>query len=273
MLLPTARLATASYLDVLAIQFPDFGVAPLSGEHEMRRQRRVLSMWLASPAVLLLAAVVTFLRYTEGGVSELLRDPQYQNRRTEKLIPDFGLVSYAALYTASHNKRRIAEVLRQSSEVEVAAFEEHGSVHALGPQGAAQIDYNARNGGFRCQTTGRDPLQIGEVLEQRKDLSQSADGFFADRLWFDALKSHHYPDAVFRLYEAMTGLVRNKADVLVSFREGYFWGNWAFEEFSRFVRIWAFHGGLQASQSEAFFMSTAKQAPPYLRSQDLIEYF
>jgi hypothetical protein len=189
------------------------------------------------------------------------------------VIPDFGLVNYAALYTDAHNKRPIADAVRQLAEVEIAAFEEDGHVHVLSESGKAQIDFDKRTGSFRYEIAGRDPLQLAGISEQWKDRAESSGEFVSDRLLFDTLKSHRYPDAVFRLYQATTALVKNKADILVSFREGYFWGNEAFDAFSRFVKIRAFHGGLRASHSQAFFMSTAKQAPPYLRSQDLINYF
>jgi hypothetical protein len=83
-------------------------------------------------------------------------------------------------------------------------------------------------------------------------------------------RDHVYPDAVRRAVKAVEGFVQNPADVLVSFREGYFYGN---RMFDRLVTIEATHGSMLESASTAFYMSTEHEAPPYLRSHELLAYF
>ncbi len=57
----------------------------------------------------------------------------------------------------------------------------------------------------------------------------------------------------------------NRADVLVSLRDGYYYGASAF---SRMVRLLATHGNALRASSTAFLMSTHRQLPPYVRSAE-----
>jgi hypothetical protein len=53
--------------------------------------------------------------------------------------------------------------------------------------------------------------------------------------------------------------------VLVSIRDGYYYGMPAFE---RIVSIKATHGNAQRPSSTAFLMSTHRALPPYVRSAE-----
>jgi hypothetical protein len=118
-----------------------------------------------------------------------------------------------------------------------------------------------------------DPLNLAKIIDQiKREGKMSVDGYVADQVWFNALTSHRYPDAIFRLYQGVNGLVKNRADVLVSFKEGFVYGSKLFEVYDKLVPVVAIHGGLEADQSQGFFMSTAVQAPPFVRARAVNEY-
>jgi hypothetical protein len=59
--------------------------------------------------------------------------------------------------------------------------------------------------------------------------------------------------------------VRHTADVLVSLRDGYYYGA---TSFSRMVRLLATHGNALRSSSTAFLMSTHRTFPTHVRSAE-----
>lgn len=190
------------------------------------------------------------------------------------VIPGFGLVNYAALYTAPDRKRHVAEVLSRLEEVDVVAYQESGVIHVLSRKGRAQIHYRQESDSYRYLGLSGDPLKLAAIQAQlMKEGTMTAYGYIADRVWFEALAEHEFPDVVFRIHQAVNGLVQNKADVLVSFKPGYAYGNRLSESFNRLAPVSAFHGGLVAEQSHAFFMSTHQETPPVIRARDVMSYF
>jgi hypothetical protein len=92
-------------------------------------------------------------------------------------------------------------------------------------------------------------------------------GFAADSAWLARTWRHDYPDAVANIYESVHApRVRHTADVLVSLRDGHYFGS---TPFSRFVRrILATHGNALRASSTAFLMSTHRALPQYVRSTE-----
>lgn len=184
------------------------------------------------------------------------------------VIPGFGLVGYAAIYAAPAARRRLAETIAQMPEAAIVAYSDGEGVLVMAGRQLARISRDQNR--FRYETITGDPLDLIPVINQIKGRGEmTADGYAADQVWFEALKSHPYPDAIFRLWEAINGLVKNRADVLVSFKDGFTYGEAFFEFYSKLVPVVAIHGGLGAAQSDGFFMSTAGQAPPELRAQQV----
>ncbi|GBC81579.1 hypothetical protein HRbin10_00691 [bacterium HR10] len=189
------------------------------------------------------------------------------------VIPDFGLVGYMALYAMPSARRRVAEALAEMEEVALVAYADGEDVVVLGGGGVARISYDRRRGRFRYEAQRGDPLGLKRIAEQMTRRGEMPeDGYIADAVWFKALAAHSYPDALFRLYHGVHGLVKNRADVLVSFRDGFVSGRRAFQAYDRLIPIVAIHGGIGAAQSVGFFMSTAGEAPPYLRAEMVRAY-
>lgn len=184
------------------------------------------------------------------------------------VIPGFGLVGYAAIYAAPSARQRLAEAIAQMPEAALVAYSQGQAVCVLAGQNMARIYRD--QGRFRYEAVTGDPLDLMPVIDHIKGRGEmDADGYASDQIWFEALKSHPYPDAIFRLWQAVNGLVKNRADVLVSFKDGFTYGEKLFEFYSKLVPVVAIHGGLGAAQSNGFFMSTTGQAPPEIRAQQV----
>lgn len=185
------------------------------------------------------------------------------------VVPAFGLVGFAALYTREENEERLARVLAAREETDFVLYGAGETVVVLGRDGTAQLSH--RRGRYHYGLVQGDPLRLRAALERLSHEGKvDGEGRSTEADWFQVTRDHVYPDAVRRAVKAVEGFVQNPADVLVSFREGYFYGN---RMFDRLVTIEATHGSMLESASTAFYMSTEHEAPPYLRSHELLAYF
>jgi hypothetical protein len=121
---------------------------------------------------------------------------------------------------------------------------------------------------YRYVAIENDPLRLQPIVEA---LSRAAkldeQGFASDHDWLTQTANHIYPDALANLYTSLhTNRVQHTADVLISFRDGYYYG-WS--PFSRFVRLAATHGNALKPSSNAFLMSTHRTLPEYVRADDV----
>lgn len=175
------------------------------------------------------------------------------------VIPAFGLCSYVAIYCGDNE--RIPETARATLEatgVDLAVYKDGSDVVIESERGQARIE--PRSDGddvsYRYLRTSGDPLEL-------RDLH---DGFATDEEWFKQTAGHRYPDAVANVYKSLfTSRVKHTADILVSLKDGYYFG-WS--PFGRFVRLAATHGNALQSSSHAFLMSTHRQFPNFVRADD-----
>jgi hypothetical protein len=177
-----------------------------------------------------------------------------QRRGFRVVIPAFGLCSYAAIYC---DEAVIPEVARATVEipgVDLAVYKDGDSVLLESERGTAKIEF--QQGRFRYVTATGDPLELGSFQKEFAD----------DQTWFDRTAAHKYPDALANIYKSLfTPRVKHTADILVSLKDGYYYG-WS--PFGRFVRLAATHGNALASSSNAFLMSTHREFPQYVRADD-----
>ncbi len=177
-----------------------------------------------------------------------------QRRGFRVVIPAFGLCSYAAMYC---DEAVIPEVARASVEiagVDFAVYRSASEVVIESARGQAQIEFS--EGRYRYVELTGDPLELGSVKEELE----------TDTAWFERTANHKYPDALANIYKSLfTPRVKHTADVLVSLKDGYYYG-WS--PFGRFVRLAATHGNALQSSSNAFLMSTHRHFPPFVRADD-----
>ena len=180
---------------------------------------------------------------------------ELKRRGFEVVIPAFGLCSYIAVY--SSDEQRIPDVARASAEIEgvdFAVYKDGNEVVVESDRGRARIQ--SENETLRYSMVTGDPLELGR-FEQ---------GFKTDQAWFAETAGHKYPDAVPNIYKSIfTPRVQHTADILISLKDGYYYG-WS--PFGRFIRLYATHGNALQSSSNAFLMSTHREFPEFVRADD-----
>ena len=176
-------------------------------------------------------------------------------RGFKAVVPAFGLCSYAAVYCPGDERiPEMARVLAEITGVDFAVYKDGEQVVLESDRGQARIEH--QSGSFRYLKQSGDPLELG----------QSFSGFATDKEWFEKTAGHRYPDAVPNIYKSLfTSRVKHTADILVSLKDGYYYG-WS--PFGRFVRLAATHGNALQSSSNAFLMSTHRQLPTHVRADD-----
>lgn len=180
-----------------------------------------------------------------------------QRRGYKVVIPAFGLCSYAAIYC--HDADQIPEIARASAEVngiDFAVYKDATDAVLESDRGRAHIEYDPASASYRYVQVSGDPLE----------LSAFDDGFATEDVWFERTAGHRYPNAVPNVYKSIfTPRVKHTADILLSLKDGYYYG-WT--PFGRFVRLAATHGNALQASSNAFLMSTHRQFPPFVRADE-----
>ncbi len=181
------------------------------------------------------------------------------------VFPQFGLIGCALLFTKEENERRLASAAARIEGVEFATFEKEGVVYVLGGGTEATIEKKGER--YRYRAPLGDPLGLAPLLSDfSKRGKADAEGFVADSDWFDATRDAQMPDAVRRLYMGARGEVGNPANVVVSFKDGYYSGSATLDIFAI---LRATHGNLGREQSNGFVLSTRPGLRPFIRAEDV----
>ena len=180
-----------------------------------------------------------------------------RERGFQVAIPAFGLCSYAALYC--HDDNQIPEIARVSVEVtgvDFAVYKDGANVVVESDRGQASIEYWPDAESYRYVTVTGDPLELNEFQNE----------IATDAVWFQRTAGHRYPNALANVYKSLfTDRVKHTADILLSMKDGYYYG-WT--PFGRFVSLKATHGNALQPSSNAFLMSTHRPLPAYVRADD-----
>jgi hypothetical protein len=209
----------------------------------------------------------THLRKNGYAVSDRLRG---RNRRSV-CVPAFGLCSYAALYCVDEEAAsEVASALVDLEGVDFSIHRDHDeAVTVKGTRGAARIlrRENESGASYRYEQVTGDPLALSPVINKmREDTLLDESGYAPDTAWYERTASHIYPDALANLYKSLYApRVGHTADVLVSLRDGYYYGD---SFFSRLARLAATHGNALRASSTAFLMSTHRTLPTFVRADE-----
>ena len=177
-----------------------------------------------------------------------------ERRGFRVVIPAFGLCSYVAMYCDEQVIPEVALATVEVEGVDFAVYKDRQEVVIESESGQARVESSSEGFGYRTVTG--DPLALGQVGVKLK----------TDQEWFKETASHKYPDVVPNVYKSLfTSRVQHTADILVSLKDGYYYG-WS--PFGRFVNLLATHGNALQSSSNAFLMSTHRQFPAYVRADD-----
>lgn len=187
------------------------------------------------------------------------------------VLPRFGLVGSAFLYSSPHAEARLAQALRRVDGVDLVLFEDQlNRIHVWNATGRAVIESDSARTWYRYTAEEGDPLQLGPALAAMQ-LSGVADktGAAPDSAWLEASTKTLYIDGLRRITIGMQASVRNQASVVVSFAPGYHFGDATAD---RLVKVTGTHGSLRTSSSLAYFMTTGGAAPPLIRSDRVLPY-
>ena len=181
------------------------------------------------------------------------------------VLPQFGLVGCAVMWTLEENEARLAEVVARVRGVDFAAYEKDSLVYVVNEKGTATIERRGER--FRYRSAQGDPLELLPLVESlRRQGKVDEDDFVADEDWFALTLESARPDVLRRIYEGVGERVRNRANVIVNFADGYYTGSASLDVFA-FLQ--ATHGNLGAQQSFGFVMNTATDMPTHLRARDV----
>jgi hypothetical protein len=179
-----------------------------------------------------------------------------QHGREALSIPAFGLCSYAAVYCGDEESvPQVASIIVEIPGVDFVVYRDGLEVVVESSRGSARIE--RRENSYRYLNRTGDPLDLHKFDEH---------GFADDAIWFERTAGHRYPDALANIYASLfTPRVKHTADILISLKDGYYYG-WS--PFGRFVRLAATHGNALQSSSNAFLMSTHREFPEFVRADD-----
>jgi hypothetical protein len=210
--------------------------------------------------------------HLRGSGYEVVNHMRRPRGRRRVAAPGFGLCGYAALYCGEETDRaEVADALGGLEGVDFSVYREEGGVAAVvkGACGSARILQASRGGEtfYRYEQLDGDPLELSEevhALSAEGRLDEA--GFACDADWLARTWGHTYPDALANLYGSVySPRVRHTADVLISLRDGYYYGA---TPFSHMVRLLATHGNALRASSTAFVMSTHRPFPTHVRSTE-----
>lgn len=212
-----------------------------------------------------------FRKYRRVALKEPLRQAGFKLVKNIKddrsvVLPQFGLVGSAVLFTREKNEARLTEVLATLEGVDFVAYEIDGIVHVTNRRGSATIE--KRGGEYRYSAKKGDPLDLLAFTQQTANHQNGLDGFIKDEDWFSFTQNSKRPDAVRRIFEGATQGVLNRANVIVNLEDGYYTGSSLLDTFTI---LQATHGNIGPEQSYGFVMSTMAELPPYIRAGDLWE--
>jgi len=172
------------------------------------------------------------------------------------ILPQFGLISNAVLYTAPGAEAAVAEALRPAKGVDFSVYRSGEALTVVGAKGTARIEGRETPEGLRLryQRDSGDPLLL-ECIEKELTARGEADaeGFIAADAWLRATADHIYPDPLRRLWVSFHGLVAQPANVIVSLEDGYYTGSLLLDIFAPLV---ATHGNLRRGQSRGVVLAT-----------------
>jgi len=192
-------------------------------------------------------------------------------RSGDVVVPKFGLINFASIFCYGDAERaRAIAALVGLEGIDVIAWRLGDTVRVLNRSGRATIHRKVVDGRalYRYEPDTGDPLGLADVLDDlRRQGVLDAEGFAPDSAWFQATYGLDRPDAIHRLYTCLTSAVKNRADIVVSLADGWYFGD---ESLDRWVTLKGTHGGLSRASSVTFLTSTAFKPPDWCRHEEIL---
>ncbi len=225
------------------------------------------------------------------------------NNERSVVLPKHGLVGSLMLFTQPQNRARVAEAGAATEGVDFAAYQPNrtaqdcdglaccrmgqakvrptvaysdldgNSIELISRRGRARgLRYGDRYG---YEALSGDPLRLAAIIETMKecgamDANCYASCYASGEDWWQATRDQVYADPLRRLFDGFGKHVKNRADVIVSYEDGYLLGS---PLLTFFASMRATHGNLLRGETEAFAISTRQELPATLRGYELNRLF
>ena len=216
-----------------------------------------------------------YTEYTSVKLNDAINSAGFKTEKSltgpdSVVLPKYGLVGASTLFTHPENRARLAEVCAKTRGVDFAVYQSGADVIELvGVRGRARVSRDGDR--FKYEDAGGDPLGLLRIIEEMKLRGElDANGFASREDWWRATMSHRYVDPLRRLFDGFSKYVKNRADVIVSYEDGYMLGS---PFLSIFARMLATHGNLLRGEIEGFAMSTRQELGEAVRGYELNRLF
>jgi len=187
------------------------------------------------------------------------------------VIPAFGLVGALPVYSQPQNTPRLARLLASHEAADFTVYLEGEAVQICSSRGSAVIEAKDSGKFLKYATMEGDPLQLKPVMPRMLEQRQlNAEGFASTDNWFAATATHEYADAVNAIYQGVTNHVSNRANLLVSLKDGFHYGS---PFFNRLVTMRSTHGNLRRTSMTGFFMRNGPMPAAVLPARELLKDF
>ncbi|HEY6401225.1 MAG TPA: alkaline phosphatase family protein [Blastocatellia bacterium] len=213
--------------------------------------------------------------YTEVKLNDAINSAGFRTEKTMRdarsvVLPKFGLVGASTLFTHPENRARLAEVCAKTKGVDFAVYQSGEDViELISVRGHARLSSDGDR--FKYEAASGDPLGLVPIIAELKARGAiDADGFASREDWWHATMNHRYVDPLRRLFDGFNKYVRNRADVIVSYEDGYMVGSPFLGLFAEMV---ATHGNLLRGETEGFAISTRQDLGEAVRGHELNRLF
>jgi hypothetical protein len=192
------------------------------------------------------------------------------NNERSVVLPKYGLVGSAQLFTWPDNKVKVAETCAATEGVDFALYyQADNSLALVSQRGRARLAQAGDR--FKYEDLGGDPLRLNGIIEALRAAGQlDAEGFASRENWYRATVQHEYVDPLRRLFDGFNTNVKNRADVIVSFEDGWLIGS---PFMSAMAVMRATHGNLRRGETQGFAMSTRQALSETVRGSELHRLF
>lgn len=216
-----------------------------------------------------------YIEYHQVKLNDVINGAGFVTEKSIKsarsvVLPKYGLVGSSMLFTAPENRARLAEVCATAAGVDFAVYQPgEKMIELISSRGRARIRREGER--YQYEDLSGDPLGLRALIGAMTACgAMDAAGFASRDDWWQATRSHRYADPLRRLFDGFESHVKNRADVIVSYEDGYQLGS---PFLSFFARLRATHGNLLRGETEGFAISTHRDLGEAVRGSDLYHLF
>ena len=199
--------------------------------------------------------------------------------KNDFVIPLYGMIGTAAIYTDPENVPAMAAVLAAREGVDFCVYPASGGLVVRSSKGEAVVRWRkhkawyelfglfSRERDFLYNPLRGDPLDLLPIIIRTSGLE--VDRFAPEKRWLEATQDSEYPDPLRRLAHAFIDNVDNPANLIVALQDQYFSSGVV----HYLAKSAGTHGNLGAHSSIGIVGTNWRDVPPYTRAEDVKRKF